>query len=124
MTKPYRDDDSYPLKEWDVITHVGPHAIDNQGYVDVRDGLRMRFLYWVARLAKDGKIADDSAGWGKKGGIGTRGTAAGDRAADVAGGVSRVFHLWAAGVRAATQEYVRALGGSGIGALLVCKARC
>jgi S1-C subfamily serine protease len=56
VTEPYRDDTDYPLKQWDVITHVGPHAIDNQGYVDVREGLRMRFLYYVARLAKDGKI--------------------------------------------------------------------
>ena len=56
ITKPYSDDEDYPLKQWDVITHVGTHAIDNQGYVDVRDGLRMRFLYYVARLAKDGKI--------------------------------------------------------------------
>src|SRR5262245_27499315 len=56
ITKPYSDDDSYPLKKWDVITHVGDHVVDNQGYVDVRDGLRMRFLYFVAREAKDGKI--------------------------------------------------------------------
>ena len=56
VTKPYSDDDGYPLKKWDVITHVGKHAVDNQGYVDVRDGLRMRFLYFVAREAKDGKI--------------------------------------------------------------------
>jgi S1-C subfamily serine protease len=56
ITKPYRDTDDYPLKRWDVITHVGPHAIDNQGYVDVREGLRMRFLYYVARLAKEGKV--------------------------------------------------------------------
>lgn len=56
ITEPYSDEKEYPLKQWDVITHVGGHAIDNQGYVDVREGLRMRFPYYVARLAKDGKI--------------------------------------------------------------------
>ena len=54
--QPYRDDEDYPLKEWDVITHIGPHAIDNQGYVQVRDGLRLRFPYYVPRLANDGKV--------------------------------------------------------------------
>jgi S1-C subfamily serine protease len=48
--------DDYPLKKWDVITHVGPHEIDNQGYVEVRPGLRLKFMYYVAKLAEDGKI--------------------------------------------------------------------
>jgi len=56
VTRPYSDEEDYPLKKWDVITHVAGHNVDNQGYVDVREGLRMRFLYYVARLAKDGKI--------------------------------------------------------------------
>jgi hypothetical protein len=56
VTHPYRDDEEYPLKKWDVITHVGPHAIDNQGYVEVRDGLRLKFMYYVAKLASEGKV--------------------------------------------------------------------
>ena len=48
--------DGYPLKKWDVVTHVGPHAIDNQGYVDVREGLRLKFLYYVQRLQSDGFV--------------------------------------------------------------------
>lgn len=53
---PYRSDDDYPLKEWDVITHIGPHSIDNQSFVDVRDGLRLRFLYYVPKVATDGTV--------------------------------------------------------------------
>lgn len=56
VNDPYRQDDDYPLKKWDVITHIGPHAIDNQGYVEVRDGLRLKFMYYVARLVNDGKV--------------------------------------------------------------------
>ena len=62
ITRPYSDDKDYPLKQWDVVTHVGTHAIDNQGYVDVRDGLRMRFLYYVARDGEGRENrSDDSA---------------------------------------------------------------
>ena len=50
------EDKTTRCKKWDVITHVGPHAIDNQGYVDVRDGLRLKFLYYVPKLASDGKV--------------------------------------------------------------------
>lgn len=56
INTPYREGDDYPLQKWDVITHVGPHNVDNQGYVEVREGLRLRFLYYVSRLAKDGKV--------------------------------------------------------------------
>lgn len=54
--KPWKPDADYPLKQWDVITHVGPHAIDNQGFVDVRDGLRLKFNYFVPRLESDGAV--------------------------------------------------------------------
>jgi hypothetical protein len=53
---PWHPRDNYPLKKWDVVTHIGPHAIDNQGYVDVRDGLRLKFLYYVQRLQSDGFV--------------------------------------------------------------------
>jgi S1-C subfamily serine protease len=59
VSEPYCQEDDcedYPLKKWDVITHVESHAIDNQGYVEARPGLRVRFLYYVSKLAKDGKI--------------------------------------------------------------------
>jgi S1-C subfamily serine protease len=54
--EPWKEDPEYPLKKWDVITHVGPHAIDNQGFADVREGLRLKFNYFVPKLESDGKI--------------------------------------------------------------------
>jgi S1-C subfamily serine protease len=33
--RPEKDDASYPLKEWDVITHIGDTPIDNQGMVKI-----------------------------------------------------------------------------------------
>ena len=45
-----------PLKEWDLITHIGEHAIDNDGRVIVREDLRLSFRYHVPKLAKDGKV--------------------------------------------------------------------
>lgn len=56
ITEPINDDEDYPLKKWDVVTHIGPHAIDNQGFVDVRDGLRLKFLYYVPKLASGGEV--------------------------------------------------------------------
>lgn len=56
IKKPYSVADDYPLRRWDVITHVGPHSIDNQGYVSVREGLRLRFMYYVTKLAVDGVV--------------------------------------------------------------------
>ena len=46
----------YPLKEWDVITHVGDFAIDNQGLVRLSDEVNVRFHYRVQQVAKNGKL--------------------------------------------------------------------
>ena len=53
---PDRDDADYPLKEWDLITRIGDHEIDNVGMVKVNDDLRLRFQYLIQKLAKDGKV--------------------------------------------------------------------
>ncbi len=53
---PDRTDPSYPLKEWDLITKIGDHEIDNIGLVKVRDNLRLRFQYIIQKQVKDGKI--------------------------------------------------------------------
>jgi len=45
-----------PLRPWDVITHIGPHAIDQQGDVKVRDDLRLSYAYFVPKAVVDGKI--------------------------------------------------------------------
>ena len=54
--KPYLSTSSYPLKEWDVITHIGNSAIDNQGMVKLSAHLRVRFQYRVQQLAVNGKV--------------------------------------------------------------------
>ena len=46
----------YPLKKWDVITHVCGEPLDSQGNVKVNDGLRLSFQYLVSKLAKDGRV--------------------------------------------------------------------
>ena len=56
VSQPYRDEDSYPLKKWDLVTHVGPHAIDNLGLVQVRDDLRLRFSHFVEITAQDDQV--------------------------------------------------------------------
>ena len=47
---------SNPLKEWDIITRIGDHAVDDQGMVTLDSGLRIRFQYLVQNLTHDGKI--------------------------------------------------------------------
>ena len=54
--RPYRTDASWPLKEWDVITHIGEHAIDNQAMVKLGSSLRVRFQYRIQQVAKNGKV--------------------------------------------------------------------
>ncbi len=54
--RPYKTDASYPLKEWDVITHIGDTPIDNQGMIKLDKDLRVSFGYLTQRLAKDGKL--------------------------------------------------------------------
>ena len=51
-----RDDADYPLKEWDLLTRIGDHEIDNVGMVRLEGGLRVRFQYLIQKLAQDGKV--------------------------------------------------------------------
>jgi S1-C subfamily serine protease len=53
---PDRDDPDHPLKEWDLITRIGDHEIDNVGMVRLSDGLRVRFQYLVQKLTEGGKV--------------------------------------------------------------------
>ncbi len=46
----------YPLKEWDVITHIGDTPVDNQGMIKLDKDLRVHFAYLLQRLARDGKV--------------------------------------------------------------------
>ena len=45
-----------PLREFDVLTHLGGQPIDREGMVRVRDGLRLPFLYLVPTLTRDGAV--------------------------------------------------------------------
>jgi S1-C subfamily serine protease len=54
--RPDKSDASYPLKEWDVITHIGDTPIDNQGMVKLDRDLRVSFSYLIQKVAKDGKL--------------------------------------------------------------------
>ncbi len=56
VSTPYQEDKEDALQRWDVITHIGPHDIDNQGYVAFQDDLRIRFDYYVPELAQKGKV--------------------------------------------------------------------
>jgi S1-C subfamily serine protease len=54
--QPYKSDAAYPLKEWDVITHIGDVPIDNQGMIKLDKDLRVSFGYLIQRLAKNGEL--------------------------------------------------------------------
>jgi S1-C subfamily serine protease len=55
----HRPDDSspgYPLRQWDVITHIGTEPIDDEGMISVRNNLRVGFGYLVQHIARDGTV--------------------------------------------------------------------
>jgi len=54
VSEPYRSDADYPLKEWDVITHIGDTPIDADGKVSVRYDLRLSASYLVQKYTKNG----------------------------------------------------------------------
>jgi S1-C subfamily serine protease len=45
-----------PLREFDVLTQIGDRPLDREGMVQVRDGLRLPFLYLVPRLERRGSV--------------------------------------------------------------------
>jgi S1-C subfamily serine protease len=54
--RPTGSEPGYPLKEWDLITHIGEYPVDDQGMVKLGPNLRVRFQYRVQQVAKDGKV--------------------------------------------------------------------
>ena len=54
--RPDKTDASYPLKEWDVITHIGDTPIDNQGMVKIDKDLRVNFAYMIQRVTKNDRL--------------------------------------------------------------------
>ena len=49
-------DPDFPLKPFDLITHIGQNAIDNEGYVRVNENLRLSAEYLIPRTAKNGMV--------------------------------------------------------------------
>lgn len=49
-------DPDFPLKPYDLITHIGPNEIDNEGNVRINERLRLSSSYLIPRAAKDGKV--------------------------------------------------------------------
>ena len=56
VQRPASLDASYPLKEWDVVTHIGGTAIDNQGLVPLTNDVNVQFQYHVQKVVKNGKV--------------------------------------------------------------------
>jgi S1-C subfamily serine protease len=46
----------YPLKKWDVITHIGDTPIDDQGMIKIGPNLRVHFTYFIQKLVKNGAV--------------------------------------------------------------------
>src|ERR1700684_1662411 len=43
--RPDKDEEGYPLKEWDVLTRIGDIPIDNQGMIKLDKDVRVSFRY-------------------------------------------------------------------------------
>jgi S1-C subfamily serine protease len=54
--RPYDPSPSYPLKEWDVITHIADAAIDDEGMIKAGANLRLRFGYLIQKVAHGGTV--------------------------------------------------------------------
>jgi S1-C subfamily serine protease len=55
VTETDATDPNYPLKPWDIITHIGDTPIDNEGMVRVGDN-RVRFHYVLQKIARNGQV--------------------------------------------------------------------
>lgn len=55
--RPFQSDASYPLKEWDVITHIADTPVDDQGMIKLGADLRVNFRYLIQNVAKKGRLA-------------------------------------------------------------------
>jgi S1-C subfamily serine protease len=53
---PRTGDPGNPFREFDVITKIGPHEIDNDGMVYLQDGLRVPFNGMIPSLARNNAV--------------------------------------------------------------------
>jgi S1-C subfamily serine protease len=56
VREPRRRESTYPLREFDVVTTIGDKPVDNEGMVQIRDNLRLSFMYLVPKLVRDGTV--------------------------------------------------------------------
>ena len=56
VREPKRRDPAYPLKEFDILTRIGTHEIDNEGMVQAQDNLRLSFVSQVPKLVRNGTV--------------------------------------------------------------------
>ncbi len=54
--EPFLSAQPNPLKEWDVITHIGDTPVDDQGMVKIGSNLRVRFHYLIQSKARQGMV--------------------------------------------------------------------
>jgi S1-C subfamily serine protease len=45
-----------PLKKYDIVTHIGPYPLDNRGYVQVRENLRLSYHYAATKVMRQRKV--------------------------------------------------------------------
>jgi S1-C subfamily serine protease len=55
--RPFHNEASYPLKEWDVLTHIADTPIDDQRMVKLGTDLRVNFRYLIQKVASRGKVS-------------------------------------------------------------------
>ncbi len=53
---PDRDEADYPLKEWDLVTKIGDHNVDNTGMVRITGELRLPAQYLVQKVTHNGRL--------------------------------------------------------------------
>jgi S1-C subfamily serine protease len=56
VREPKHRDPGYPLKEFDILTKIGTHEIDNEGMIQADDNLRLSFMSQVPKLVKNGTV--------------------------------------------------------------------
>lgn len=56
VTGTFTDDASYPLRAYDILDRIGPYDIENDGYVNSEDGLRLAWSYYVRKVMRDGAV--------------------------------------------------------------------
>ena len=122
VRKPFRDED-YPLKKWDVITHIGEHDLDDQGNVRIRDDLRLDFRYLIPALARDGKVELTLFREGESTLVSVPVLKVRPRLLpSLEGAYPRYFILGPMCFTPATKEFAAALGGKGLPYLVAVKS--